>query len=75
VSVARFGGGRDSSSPAVDFAHFIPGNFANFADVQFIGANSSTVGLFQSFKDNDGQSDTPLGRAPLGQIVAYRTAL
>jgi hypothetical protein len=29
-----------------------PGNFENFADVGFLGANSSTVSLFQSFKDN-----------------------
>jgi hypothetical protein len=29
-----------------------PGHFENFADVGFLGANSSTVDLFQSFKDN-----------------------
>jgi len=29
-----------------------PGDFANFADVGFLGANDSTVSLFQSFKDN-----------------------
>jgi hypothetical protein len=29
-----------------------PGDFANFADVQFLGVNNSTVDLFQSFKDN-----------------------
>jgi hypothetical protein len=31
---------------------FSPGNFANFADVGFLGANNSTVDLFNSFKDN-----------------------
>jgi hypothetical protein len=31
---------------------FRPGDFANFADVGFLGANNSTVGLFKSFKDN-----------------------
>ena len=29
-----------------------PGNFENFADVEFIGVNNSTVSLFKSFKDN-----------------------
>ena len=29
-----------------------PGDFANFADVEFLGANNSTVSLFDSFKDN-----------------------
>jgi hypothetical protein len=29
-----------------------PGNFENFADVGFLGANNGTVDLFQSFKDN-----------------------
>ena len=29
-----------------------PGNFENFADVEFLGANNSTVSLFESFKDN-----------------------
>jgi hypothetical protein len=29
-----------------------PGQFENFADVGFLGANNSTVDLFQSFKDN-----------------------
>src|SRR5262249_27434039 len=29
-----------------------PGHFENFADVGFLGANNSTVDLFQSFKDN-----------------------
>ena len=29
-----------------------PGDFSNFADVQFLGANNSTVDLFRSFKDN-----------------------
>jgi hypothetical protein len=29
-----------------------PGDFANFADVQFLGVNNSTVSLFDSFKDN-----------------------
>jgi hypothetical protein len=29
-----------------------PGDFANFADVGFLGANNSTVSLFKSFKDN-----------------------
>src|SRR5262245_33084685 len=29
-----------------------PGDFENFADVGFLGANNSTVSLFRSFKDN-----------------------
>jgi hypothetical protein len=29
-----------------------PGHFENFADVGFLGANNSTVSLFDSFKDN-----------------------
>ena len=29
-----------------------PGDFSNFADVSFIGANASTVKLFDTFKDN-----------------------
>jgi hypothetical protein len=29
-----------------------PGDFANFADLKFIGANNNTVSLFDSFKDN-----------------------
>jgi hypothetical protein len=29
-----------------------PGDFENFADVGFLGANNSTVNLFKSFKDN-----------------------
>jgi hypothetical protein len=29
-----------------------PGDFANFADFRFLGANNSTVSLFDSFKDN-----------------------
>jgi hypothetical protein len=29
-----------------------PGDFANFADVGFLGANNNTVSLFKSFKDN-----------------------
>ena len=29
-----------------------PGDFANFADVQFLGVTDSTVSLFNSFKDN-----------------------
>jgi hypothetical protein len=29
-----------------------PGDFENFADVGFLGANNSTVSLFDSFKDN-----------------------
>jgi hypothetical protein len=29
-----------------------PGDFENFADVGFLGANNSTVSLFKSFKDN-----------------------
>ena len=35
-----------------------PGKFENFADVGFLGANNSTVDLFQSFKDN-GDSFNP----------------
>jgi hypothetical protein len=34
-----------------------PGVFSNFADVQFIGANNSTVDLFNSFKDNGSDSN------------------
>jgi len=34
-----------------------PGTFVNFADVQFLGANNSTVGLFDSFKDNGSDSN------------------
>lgn len=51
-----------SSSPGASFEFgmrafeqqlFIrPGDFANFADVSFIGVNSSTVSLFDSFRDN-----------------------
>lgn len=32
-----------------------PGEFSNFADVQFLGANNNTVSLFNSFKDNGDQ--------------------
>jgi PEP-CTERM motif-containing protein len=35
-----------------------PGNFSNFADVEFLGANAGTVGLFDSFTDN-GDSSNP----------------
>jgi hypothetical protein len=36
---------------------FRPGLFANFADVQFLGVNNSTLPLFDSFKDNGSDSN------------------
>jgi hypothetical protein len=58
------------------------GGFANFADVQFIGANSSTLHLFDSFKDNHDKSnprftldsvstDIKLGTLQPGDTVSY----
>ena len=59
-----------------------PGHFANFADVGFLGANNSTVDLFQSFKDNGDQfnprfslnsvtTDVMLGTLQPGDTVSY----
>ena len=59
-----------------------PGHFENFADVEFLGANNSTVDLFKSFKDN-GKADNPrftvdlvsanvkLGTLQPGDTVSY----
>jgi MYXO-CTERM domain-containing protein len=59
-----------------------PGDFANFADVAFLGANNSTVSLFDSFEDN-GDSSNPrfsidsvfanvkLGTLQPGDTVSY----
>lgn len=59
-----------------------PGDFANFADVSFLGVNKSTVSLFDSFKDN-GDSFNPrfsldsvstnvmLGTLQPGDTVSY----
>jgi hypothetical protein len=59
-----------------------PGHFENFADVGFLGANSSTVDLFQSFKDNGDpfnprftldsvSADVKLGTLQPGDTVRY----
>jgi hypothetical protein len=59
-----------------------PGHFENFADVGFLGANNSTVDLFQSFKDNGDQfnprfslnsvtTDVMLGTLQPGDTVSY----
>jgi hypothetical protein len=59
-----------------------PGVFSNFADVQFIGANDSTVDLFNSFRDNGSDSnprftidsvstDVKLGLLQPGDTVSY----
>jgi hypothetical protein len=56
--------------------------FENFADVEFLGANNSTVDLFQSFKDNGSDSnprfsidsvstDVKLGTLQPGDTVSY----
>ncbi len=56
-----------SSSPGASFEFGLraferqlqlgPGTFANFADVEFLGANASTVSLFDSFTDNGSASN------------------
>jgi hypothetical protein len=59
-----------------------PGSFVNFADVRFIGANNSTVSLFDSFKDNgdrfnprfsldSASTDVKLGTLQPGDTVSY----
>jgi hypothetical protein len=59
-----------------------PGDFANFADVGFLGANNSTVSLFNSFKDNGDAfnprfsldsvtADIKLGTLQPGDTVSY----
>src|SRR5262249_10164097 len=59
-----------------------PGDFENFADVGFIGANAKTVSLFDSFKDNGSPSnprfsldsvstDIKLGALMPGDTVSY----
>jgi hypothetical protein len=61
---------------------FSPGNFANFVDVKFLGANNSTVSLFDSFKDNGDRSNprfsldsvstnVKLGTLQPGDTVSY----
>jgi hypothetical protein len=61
---------------------FGPGHFANFADVKFLGANNSTVSLFDSFKDNGAKSNprfsvdsvstnVKLGTLQPGDTVSY----
>jgi hypothetical protein len=59
-----------------------PGDFENFADVGFLGANDSTVSLFKSFKDNGDAfnprfsldsvtADIKLGTLQPGDTVSY----
>ncbi len=59
-----------------------PGVFENFADVGFLGANNSTVSLFDSFKDNGDpfnprfsldsvSTDVKLGTLQPGDTVSY----
>jgi hypothetical protein len=59
-----------------------PGDFENFADVQFLGVNNSTVSLFDSFKDNGERSNprfsldsvsanVKLGTLEPGDTVSY----
>jgi hypothetical protein len=59
-----------------------PGDFANFADVGFLGANNSTVDLFKSFKDNGDRfnprfsldavtANVKLGTLQPGDTVSY----
>ena len=59
-----------------------PGVFENFADVGFLGANNSTVSLFNSFKDNGDpfnprfsldsvSTDIKLGTLQPGDTVSY----
>jgi hypothetical protein len=61
---------------------FRPGTFANFADVKFLGANNSTVSLFDSFKDNGDRfnprftldsvsTNVKLGTLQPGDTVSY----
>jgi hypothetical protein len=82
----------NSSSPGASFEFGLraferqlilgPGVFENFADVEFLGANNSTVDLFQSFKDNGSDSnprfsidsvstDVKLGTLQPGDTVSY----
>jgi hypothetical protein len=59
-----------------------PGVFENFADVEFLGVNQSTLSLFDSFKDNGSDSnprfslnsvstDVRLGTLQPGDTVSY----
>ena len=59
-----------------------PGVFSNFADVQFLGVNNSTLSLFDSFKDNGDDfnprfsldsvsADIKLGTLQPGDTVSY----
>jgi hypothetical protein len=59
-----------------------PGVFSNFADVQFLGVNNSTLSLFDSFKDNGDDfnprftldsvsADVNLGTLQPGDTVSY----
>src|SRR5262249_49601449 len=59
-----------------------PGDFANFADVQFLGINNSTLSLFDSFKDNGDRfnprfsldsvfANIKLGELQPGDTVSY----
>jgi hypothetical protein len=59
-----------------------PGHFENFADVGFLGANNSTVSLFNTFKDNGDpfnprftldsvSTDVKLGSLQPGDTVSY----
>jgi hypothetical protein len=59
-----------------------PGVFSNFADLRFLGANNSTVSLFDSFKDNGDRfnprftldsvsTDVKLGTLQPGDTVSY----
>ena len=59
-----------------------PGEFANFADVGFLGVNNSTVSLFDSFKDNGDRfnprfsldsvsTNVKLGTLQPGDTVSY----
>ena len=59
-----------------------PGDFANFANFEFVGVNSSTVSLFNSFKDNGDQfnprfslnsvsTNVKLGTLEPGDTVSY----
>ena len=61
---------------------FRPGDFGNFADVGFLGANASTASLFDSFKDNGDRSNprfsvdavttnVKLGTLQPGDTVSY----
>ena len=59
-----------------------PGHFNNFADVEFLGVNNSTLSLFDSFKDNGSDSNprfsvdsvtanVKLGTLQPGDTVSY----